>query len=97
MPYDFGLRLRELRKSKHWSQRQLAKKLNISAAAISRYENNTMTPSATVLSDMASLFRVSANYILGIEEHGVIHIGTLTEVQKKMMKAFSEELRRLNR
>lgn len=97
MTFDFGMRLRELRESKHWTQRQLAKKLNVSATAISGYEKNTIIPSAMILADMASIFRVSANYLLGLKEQGVIHVGTLTDAQQKMMKDFSEELNRLNR
>ena len=97
MIFDFGMRLCELRKSKHWTQRQLAKKLNVSATAISRYENNIITPSATIIADMASVFRVSANYLLGIKEYGVIHVETLTLEQRQLLETVSNEFRRSNR
>ena len=89
MAFDLGLRIRGLRENKHWSQRQLAEKLGVSASSVSGYENNTITPSATVISDMACIFRVSANYLLGIEEYGVIHIGELTDQQQQLLESLA--------
>ena len=43
--YDFGLRLKRLRKRKKLSQTELAKKIGVTKSTIYRYESNTLSPS----------------------------------------------------
>ena len=44
MEYDFGNRLQQLLNKNNISQRQLAKKVGITEAAVSRYINNLQKP-----------------------------------------------------
>ena len=66
MAYDFGMRLRASRKNKNLSQRDVSKKLGISRAMISSYENNICMPSVDRLVQMAVLYNVSTDYLLNI-------------------------------
>lgn len=57
-------KLVQLRKSKGWSQEDLAEKLNVSRQAISRWENGTALPDAENLRQLSHLFDVSSDYLL---------------------------------
>lgn len=59
-------RIKELRTSKHLTQEELGRILNVQKAAISKYENARAEPSVDVLKKLSSLFGVSSDYILGI-------------------------------
>lgn len=58
------MRLRELRKSRHITQLQLAMELNLTQNTISRYENGEREPGITELIRFADYFHVSVDYLL---------------------------------
>lgn len=91
MIYDFGYRLKELRKSKKMTQAQAANRLNLSKTTISGYENNVKTPSLEVLKNLANLYGVSADYILGLESRRMIPIDPLTSSQEEIIRKLLEE------
>lgn len=61
----FNVRLKELRKSRHLSQRELAEKLHISKSAISMYEGGQREPDHGTLEIIADFFNVDMDYLLG--------------------------------
>ncbi|MCL2488177.1 MAG: helix-turn-helix domain-containing protein [Oscillospiraceae bacterium] len=79
--FDFGARMKELRKSKGLSQHQVAKKLDVTKSTISGYENNTRFPSFDAIPKIALLYNVSADYLLGINNQKMICVEGLTEPQ----------------
>lgn len=97
MVYDFGYRLRELRKSKKMTQAQAAKRLNLSKTTISGYENNVKTPSLEVLTKLAVLYGVSADYILGLESRRMLPIDSLTASQEEIIRKLMVEFLSINR
>lgn len=64
----FAERLKELREEKGLSRIQLAKEIGVSDVAIGRWEKAIRTPSIEVLHDLAVFFRVSADYLIGLED-----------------------------
>lgn len=62
---DFGTRLRELRIKSDWTQDDLARKLHISRSSVGMYEQGLRTPDFKTLDDLADLFDVSLDYLLG--------------------------------
>ena len=62
----FGEILAELRQDRAWTQRQLAEQLHVSIGTISNYENNNHLPDVEKMIDLASLFGVSTDYLLGL-------------------------------
>ena len=60
-------RLLELRKSRHTSQAEVAAYLGITRTAYNKYESGTIRP-VKRLTDLADLYGVSTDYILGREE-----------------------------
>ena len=62
---NVGDRLKELRKEKNMTQRQLSIIFNVSQESISSYERNKSNPSFDILCMYADQFDVSVDYILG--------------------------------
>lgn len=58
-------RLKELRKSKNLTQKQIAEYLKISERAYQHYEHSTREPNLETLVKLADYFQVSIDYLLG--------------------------------
>ncbi|MDU2694225.1 MAG: XRE family transcriptional regulator [Clostridium sp.] len=63
---SFGKRLKNLRIEKNLTQQQLAEKLNVSKANISKYESDIIEPNINLINQISKLFDVSSDYLLGI-------------------------------
>lgn len=61
----FDENLRAFRKQKEFSQEYLAEKMNVSRQTISKWENGTAMPDLKKLTDLAKLFDVSMDELLG--------------------------------
>ena len=53
-----GMKIKELRRSKGFSQSDVAKKLGVTSQAVSKWETDSSLPEMTMLPDIASLFGV---------------------------------------
>ena len=60
-----GEKIIELSKKNNITQRQLAAKLGITETALSRYINGTRRPKVEILSDIAILFEISVDELIG--------------------------------
>lgn len=57
--------LKELRKSKGFTQKQLGERLNIGQATVASYENGTREPHVFSLQAYADFFECSVDYLIG--------------------------------
>lgn len=64
-----GNRLRELRKEKGYTIKELSQIINVSDISISRYENNKRDADIKTLKDLAKLYNVSLDYITCITDN----------------------------
>ena len=64
----FAERLKDLRLEQELSQRQLAKATGLSQTAIAHWENGKREPSASMVIILAQFFKVSTDYLLGLED-----------------------------
>ena len=62
-----GSNIKRLRTEKGMTQKALANQLFVSAQAVSRWENNEVEPSLGTIAEMAKIFGVSTDVILGVE------------------------------
>lgn len=67
MTETIGQIIRRLRKERNLTQEELAEQLNISAPAISKWENDTTMPDISQIVPLASIFEVSTDVLFGIE------------------------------
>lgn len=91
--YDFGLRLRELREKKNFSQADVAARLELTRGQISAYECNTSYPSVEKLIDLAVLLNTSVDYLLGINNRPCVYLDEFTPEQQKAIQKILEMLR----
>ena len=67
MNISFGEKLKELRVERSVGQVELAKALNVSNGIISLWENNLREPKLSNLIAIAKYFKVSIDYLAGME------------------------------
>lgn len=91
-PFDFGVRLRQLRENRKMTQKDLAKAIDVCKNTISRYESNYQNPTMDKIQALARLFNVTADYIVGFEHAPTIQVHDLTEEQRKALDDFIEKI-----
>ena len=67
----FSKRIKELRKEAGMTQQQLGDKLNVTKGSICSYENGTRMASIDVLVEIANLFKVDLDYLIGTDSYVV--------------------------
>lgn len=72
-------RIKELREKNDFTQATLAKKLNITRSAVNAWEMGISVPSTTFIVELARLFHVSTDYLLGLKNHATLDISSLNE------------------
>ncbi|MDE5728718.1 MAG: helix-turn-helix domain-containing protein [Clostridia bacterium] len=65
---NLGAKIKTLRQSAGLTQPQLAEMVGVSKAVISFWENDVNEPKASYVKVLATIFGVSADYILGLED-----------------------------
>lgn len=91
---DFGQRLKELRVQAGMTQLQLAQRMGVTKSVVSFYELQERTPSPDILVKLSGIFKVSTDYLLGIDPRETIDISGLSREDIAIMRALAESLRR---
>ena len=74
----YAEKIKELRKERGLTQKQLAYFLQISQSVLCDYENAKSEPTVNVLIRLCNFFKVSADYIIGLEnEDGTKNYNTV--------------------
>lgn len=82
-----GIRIVQRRKELSLSQKQLAKKINISNNHLSNIEHGKALPSFTTFLDICSVLKVNPDYII----HGIIYSELSEELTEKIKKCQDED------
>lgn len=93
---DFGRKLRELRKQKNLTQKQLAALIGVKNSIISFYEVGDRIPSPEIIIKLAAALNVTSDYLLGIQKNETIDVSGLDENDKKLVRSLVDTLRRKN-
>jgi len=78
-------RIKQLRKRANMTQTDLAKKLNITRSSVNAWEMGISVPSTQYIVELSDLFKVSADYILNINDNDTINITNLSEEEKRII------------
>lgn len=76
-----GERIQYLREENKLTQKQLAKKLNISTSSLSSYEQNARKPSVDTIIELAKFFNVTSDYILELTNKP-LNLDTILDKEK---------------
>lgn len=78
-------RIRQLRENRCWTQSQLARALGITRSSVNAWELGISVPSTQYMVELASLFGVSTDYLLGLEQTAAVSVSGLTEGDIQMV------------
>lgn len=74
-----------LREQTGITQTQLAKKLNITRSSVNAWEMGISAPSMQYIIELANIFKVSTDYLLGISNKHYINVKSLNDEQLKII------------
>lgn len=72
-------RIKALRENQNKTQSQLAKQLGITRSSVNAWELGISVPSTQYIVELAHIFKVSTDYLLGIDTTSSISVAGLTE------------------
>ena len=83
-----GERLSQLRKKNYFTQQELGIKLNISAQAISKWENDLSAPDISTFPILADILNVSLDELLGreVEQTKIVPEEELKDINSMLLK-----------
>lgn len=76
---NMGNKLKNLRKQKRLTQKQVADRIGLAISAVSSYEAGTRYPSYDVLIKLARIYHVSTDYLLGMTDKKELDISGLND------------------
>ncbi len=86
MTETMGQIIKRLRKEHNLTQEELAEQLNISAAAVSKWENDTSMPDISQVLPLANLFGVPTDVLFGV--HGTEHTEEISARLKEIYEIY---------
>lgn len=86
-------KIKLLREERGWTQAELARRLSITRNGVNSWEQGLSTPSPACLVDLARVFSVSTDYLLGIEPTATVNVSGLGEKDVAVLAALADRLR----
>ncbi|MBE6115994.1 MAG: helix-turn-helix domain-containing protein [Erysipelotrichaceae bacterium] len=73
---SFGTRLADLRREHNLTQNDIADRLNISAQAVSKWENDLTSPDIDTLLKLSDIFNITVDELLGKKKQEPVYVPT---------------------
>lgn len=86
-------RIKALREARGWTQAELARRMSITRNGVNSWEQGLSMPSPACLVDLARLFSVSTDYLLGVERLETVNVTGLDEKDVAMLAQLADRLR----
>ena len=86
-------KIKILRDQNNLTQTQLAKALGISRSAVNAYEQSISIPSTQYIVELARLFKVSTDYLLGLDSTSTISVNGLSDKDVEVVYIMVQHLR----
>lgn len=90
-------KIKRLREQRGMTQADLAKRLGITRSSVNAWELGISVPSTQYIVELARLFKVSTDYLLGVVSSATISVSGLTEQDIQVVCGLVEHLREKNR
>ena len=85
--------LRELREEKAWTQTELAKILGVTRSCVNAWEMGISVPSTQYVVELASLFHISTDFLLGVEATASVSVEGLSDEDIQLVHTIIDHLR----
>lgn len=72
-------KVKKLREQKGLSQAELARQLGITRSSVNAWEMGISVPSTQYIVDLAGVFEISTDYLLGVDSSSTISVAGLTD------------------
>lgn len=86
-------RIKALREARGWTQAELARRMSITRNGVNSWEQGLSMPSPACLVDLAKVFSVSTDYLLGVERLETVNVTGLDEKDVAMLAQLADRLR----
>lgn len=87
-------RIKMLREATKLTQAELAKQLSITRSSVNAWEMGISIPSTQFLIEMALLFNVSTDYLLGMKNNQQFDLSDLTDDEMKIIYDIANHFRK---
>ena len=91
---EFGNTRKTLRLQNNFTQAQLAQRLGVTKSVISAYETGLRMPSYDVLISISQIFKVTTDYLLGLEKKQELDLSGLTEDEVQALTELIKAMKR---
>ena len=89
-------RIRFLREQRELSQTELARQLGITRSSVNAWELGISAPSTQYIVELAGIFKISTDYLLGVENTASVSVKGLTESDIHLVYSLIAHLREKN-
>ena len=86
-------RIKELREEKAWTQTELAKILGVTRPCVNAWEMGISVPSTQYVVELASLFHISTDFLLGVEATASVSVEGLSDEDIQLVHTIIDHLR----
>ena len=87
-------RIKFLRESRNYTQTDLAKQLGITRSSVNAWEMGISVPSTQYIVELASIFKVSTDFLLGVNDTTTINVSGLTDADIELVSTIVAYLRK---
>ena len=91
--YTSNAGLKELREEKAWTQTELAKILGVTRSCVNAWEMGISVPSTQYVVELASLFHISTDFLLGVEATASVSVEGLSDEDIQLVHTIIDHLR----
>lgn len=85
--------IKELREEKAWTQTELAKILGVTRSCVNAWEMGISVPSTQYVVELASLFHISTDFLLGVEATASVSVEGLSDEDIQLVHTIIDHLR----
>ena len=89
-------KIKFLREQLGLTQSDLAKKLGITRSTVNAWEMGISVPSTQYVVELAGIFKVSTDYLLGVQNTASVSVDGLSETDVQLVNAVINHLRQKN-
>ena len=86
-------KVKKLREQKGLSQAELARLLGITRSSVNAWEMGISVPSTQYIVDLAGVFDISTDYLLGVDSSSTISVAGLTDSDILLVHSIIEHLK----